>query len=134
LEKLSLSEIENLFKLKKLREEKRFFIIKTTITILVYIGLSSWLNAVRTTAPIWFVWVLAIIQILFYFLIFLISYNRLKECGYKKLSYIIILLAILGRFENWEIIFIPILVILMFSLTFFNNTLSLKEQEFYNKK
>lgn len=134
MEKLSLSEIENLFKLKKLREEKRFFIIKTTITILVYIGLSSWLNAVRTTAPIWFVWVLAIIQILFYFLIFLISYNRLKECGYKKLSYIIILLAILGRFENWEIIFIPILVILMFSLTFFNNTLSLKEQEFYNKK
>ena|ERR1035437_10191633 len=92
----TLAELKDQFKRDKIRAEKGFFIVKTVITILIYIGLSSWLDSIRTTAPVWFVWILAITHIIFYFLIFLISYSRLKVCGYKKLSWIVLVLFILG--------------------------------------
>lgn len=130
---LTLAETKDQFKRDKIRAEKGFFIVKMVITILIYIGLSTWLNSIRITGPNWFVLVLAITQIIFYFLIFLISYTRLKVCGYKKLSWLVLVLTILGRFENWEIVFIPLLVIIMLIFTFFTYNLSLKEQEFFKQ-
>jgi uncharacterized membrane protein YhaH (DUF805 family) len=127
---LSLSDIKTEFKQAQLRKEKGSFIIKTIVTVLIYYGLSEWLNTIRATALNWFVWVLAITQILFYFLI---SYRRFKELGYNKLSWIIVILAFVGRVENWEIIVIPLLVVVMFIFTFMNKNLSLKEQEFYKQ-
>jgi hypothetical protein len=132
MEGSSLSDIKNKFKQGQLRKEKGVFIIKTIVTVLIYYGLGQWLDAIRSTSS-WFVWVLAIAQILFYFSIFLISYRRLKECGYNKLSWIIIVLAFVGRVYTWDIIVILFLVVTMFIFTFINNTLSLKEQEFFKE-
>ena len=132
MDNLPLSDIKNQFKQAQLRKEKSFFIFKTVITILIYIGLSKWHSTGRTT-PGLLAWILAISQILCYFLIFEISYKRFKELGYKKIAWMIIILAFVGRVEDWEIIVIPSLVIVMLIFTFINNTLSLKQKEFYKQ-
>ncbi len=128
---LTLSGIKSQFKSAKLRQEKFTFIFKTVISVLIYYYLGQWLNAVRSVYPYWIVSILNIIHILFYFLIFIISYYRLKNCGYKKLSWVIVFLAFVGNIEFWDIMIISILVIGMFIFTFVSKELSLKEREFY---
>ena len=85
------------------------------ITTMGYAGITSWLNAIRASAPYWFVWILIIVQLILYFYIFTASYIRAKICGLNKnFGFIIFLaLAILGRVNDWEIIVIPLTVIIM---------------------
>ena len=53
-----------------------------------------------------------------YFSIFVISYQRAQLIGIKRFGIIpFIILAILGRVENWEIFIIPLLLITMFLLS-----------------
>lgn len=85
-----------------------------------YTGITFWLNAIRATAPLWFVWVLIIVQFALYFSIFISSYRRAIVCGLNKNISLIIFtaLAVLGRVNDWEILVIPlaIIVILIFSM------------------
>jgi len=83
--------------------------------VIGYIGITFWLNAIRATAPLWFVWVLIIVQFALYFSIFISSYRRAIGCGLNKnISLIIfIALAILGRVNDWEILVIPLTIIIM---------------------
>lgn len=97
-----------------LEDQNRNFIISIIATLIGYVGITFWLNAIRADATRWFVWVLIIIQLLLYFNIFFTGYKRSKECGLKYFGFILFLvLAILGRVENWELIIIPALIIIM---------------------
>ena len=87
-----------------------------------------WLNSIRATASLWFIWVLIIIQFALYFSIFLTSYNRSKVLGLNKNVALIlfIILAVLGRVNNWELIVIPLLVIVMLMFSARNKKVSQK--------
>ena len=91
------------------------FVVNSLLILVGYIGITFWLNSIRATAAMWFVWVLIAIQLLLYFLIFSYSYMRFKETGYAKLGIIpFIILAVLGRVENWEILIIPLTLVVTF--------------------
>ena len=98
-----------------LKMERNVFIFYILASALSYAGITFWLNAIRATAPLWFVWVLIIIQFALYFSIFIISYRRATVCGLNKNLGIIIFttLAILGRVNNWELLIIPLTIVVM---------------------
>ncbi len=107
-----------------LRMKKTEFIVNMLFVLISYIGITLWLNAIRAVANLWFVWVLIIIQFVLYCLIFSTSYQRFKACGYKRFGIIpFIVLAILGRVENWEIVIIPLLVVSMLIISARNKNL-----------
>ena len=115
----------NFIKTEILTQERNVFISKILIILAGYIGLTLWLNAIRTTAPLWFVWVLIIIQFLLYFLIFSVSYGRAKVSGLKRFGLVLfIILAILGRVENWELVIIPSTIIIMLIISAKNKNVS----------
>jgi len=108
-----------------LRIKKTEFIVNMFFVLIGYIGITFWLNSIRATANLWFVWVLIIIQFILYCLIFSTSYMRFKACGYKRFGIIpFIILAILGRVENWELVIIPLLVVSMLIISAKNKNLS----------
>lgn len=98
-----------------LKLERNGFAVRIIITAIGYVGITFWLNAIRATAPLWFVWVLIIVQFALYFSIFITSYRRAITCGLNKNISIIIftVLAILGRVNDWEIAIIPLTIIIM---------------------
>ena len=95
--------------------ERNSFIFRIIATAAGYAGITFWLNSIRATAPIWFVWVLIIIQFALYFSIFIASYRRATICGLNKNLGIVIFatLAILGRVNDWELAIIPLTIIIM---------------------
>jgi hypothetical protein len=98
--------------------DRNGFIFRILITVVAYAGLTFWLNAVRATSSLWFVWVLIVTQFVLYFLIFSISYGRAKAIGFKKFGIIpFIILAGLGRIVGLEVVIIPLLVITMIVLS-----------------
>jgi len=98
-----------------LKIERTSFIFRILASALGYAGITFWLNSIRTTAPLWFVWVLIIIQFALYFLIFIVGYQRATVCGLNKNLGLIIFtaLAVLGRVEDWESLIIPLTVVIM---------------------
>ena len=105
--------MNDFIKTEVLKIKKRLFVVRIFGTLMGYIGITIWLNAIRATAPIWLIWVLIIIQLVLYILIFFISYRRSEKLGLKYAFVIFIILSVLGRVENWELIIIPMLVITM---------------------
>ena len=94
---------------------KRIFIGYLFTVLIGYVGITLLLNAIRANVPIWIVWILIIIQFLLYLLIFHIPYARAVECGFNKTisEIIFIILAILGRINDWELLIIPLITIIM---------------------
>lgn len=87
-------------------------------TLVFYTGVTLLLNNIRTSASLWIVWPLILIQLLLYFWIFVISSIRFKQVGYKRFNRVpFFILAILGRVENWEIVIIPSLIVIMLMLS-----------------
>jgi len=108
------NEKQNEFiKKEKLNIGRASFLADITYPILFYIGITYWLNYVRPTASLWFIWILIIIQFILYFSIFIICYKYFKKCGLNKFFgiMIFIILAFLGRVENWEFFIIPFSII-----------------------
>jgi hypothetical protein len=94
--------------------ERNVFFGKTVANIIAYVLITLWLNSIRATAALWFVWVLIVIQLLLYFLIFSRSYQRAKVCGFKTFAFpLFLILCVLGRVNDWEILVIPAMVIMM---------------------
>lgn len=91
-----------------------------------YLVMTLWLNSIRATAPLWFVWVLIAIQLLLYFSIFVTSLQRSKVFGFNKnLAFVIFsILAVLGRVNDWELLIIPLLVIVMLIFSARNKKIS----------
>lgn len=121
-------EANNFIKAQILKQEKEVFATKLLLNVLVYVGITLWLNAIRTTAQIWFVWVLAIIQLILYFSMFIISYQRSKVFSLnRKISIMIFFIfAMLGRVNDWDLLIIPLLIIIMLILSFKSKNLSSK--------
>ncbi len=98
-----------------LEAENRIFLGHISSLSVGYLLLTLWLNNIRATAHIWFVWVLIIIQLLLYFSIFIECSERSKALGLNKnIAFsIFFILAVLGRINDWEVIIIPLVVVIM---------------------
>ena len=103
-----------------LKIENRLFIGRILSYSIGYLFITLWLNHIRTTSSLWFVWVLIIVQFALYFSIFITGYKRSKVLGVSEsLSLgVFVVLAILGRVNDWELIVIPLTLIgtILFSL------------------
>ena len=115
MENITNNKASDFIKSEVLKIERNSFVFRIIATAVGYAGITFWLNAIRATAPLWFVWVLIIIQFALYFSIFIANYRRAVVCGLNKNLGIIIFtaLAILGRVNDWELIIIPLTVVVM---------------------
>jgi len=120
------NKTKDFIKTEILKAERNLFLGKIISIFIGYVGITLWLNAIRATASLWFVWVLIVIQFLLYFSIFSLSYTRALVIGLnKKLGFIFfVVLAVLGRVNNWELFIIPLLLVVMFIFSAKNNNVS----------
>ena len=115
LKKDTKEETSNFVKKEMEKFKRNWFVFRILSILIGYICITLWLNNIRATASLWFVWTLIIIQFILYFLIFSVSYLRSTECGLNKnFGFILfVVLAFLGRVNDWELLIIPLLVIIM---------------------
>jgi len=59
-----------------LKMENRMFWAKILGSSVGYLLITLWLNSIRATASLWFVWVLIIIQFALYFAIFIFAASQ----------------------------------------------------------
>ena len=120
------NKTKDFIKTEILKAERSLFLGKIISIFIGYVGITLWLNAIRATAWLWFVWVLIVIQFLLYFSIFFLNYTRALVIGLnKKLGFIFfVILAVLGRINNWELFIIPLLLVVMFIFSAKNNNVS----------
>ena len=92
--------------------ENRMFWGRILSVSLGYILVTLLLNSIRAKASLWFVWPLIIVQLVLYLSIFIAGYRRSKTLGLNEnLAFVVfIILAFLGRVNDWEIVVIPVLV------------------------
>ena len=112
-----------------LKLENRMFWGRILGSAIGYLLITLWLNSIRTTASIWFVWVLIIIQFALYFSIFIAGLNRSKVMfGLSNTTALIIfiILAVLGRINDWELAVIPLLIVIMLFFSARNKKVSEK--------
>ena len=109
-----------------LKIENRLFLGKLFGSAIGYALVTLGLNSIRATASLWIVWALIIIQSVLYFSIFIVSYQRSKVFGLSNnLALVIsIVLAVLGRVNDLELVVIPLLVIVMFIFSVGNKRIS----------
>lgn len=110
-----INKANDFIKGEVLKLERNSFIVRIIAIAIGYAGITFWLNAIRATVPLWFVWVLIIVQFVLYFSIFIASYRCAMACGLNKNLGIIIFtaLTILGRVNDWELAIIPLTVVIM---------------------
>lgn len=121
-------DASNFIKNLVLQQERKLFLFKLLSSTILYVIITFWLNSIRASAPIWFVWVLIVIQFTFYFSIFIVSFRYSKVCGLNKnFSFILfIILAVLGRVNDYELLIIPLLVVIMIICAVKNKNISEK--------
>lgn len=95
--------------------ERRGFAFRLLLSGVGYWGITLWLNSIRTTAALWLIWVLIIVQFTFFFSIFIVSYHRATVMGMARgLAFItFIALAVAARVNDWEQLIIPALLVMM---------------------
>ena len=95
-----------------------------------YLLMTLWLNNIRATAAHWLVWVLIIIQFALYFSIFISGYQRSKVLGLNENFALIlfVILAVLGRVNDWQIVVIPLLVVVTLAFSVRNKRISKEVQ------
>jgi len=105
----------NFLKDEVLKVEHRLFFARILGSAIGYALMSLWLNSIRATASLWFVWIIIIIQFALYIWIFANGYQRAKVLGLNKdfALLLFIILAVLGRINDWELLAIPLLVVVM---------------------
>jgi len=109
-----------------LRAEKNLFIFRLLITVISYVGITFWLNAIRQTASITFVWVLIGIQIFLFLTIFVGCSLRLRQC--QRQAWWLWFPLILSRVNNWEVVLIPTTMIVTLILSEMNRNVSQERQ------
>jgi len=122
------SEANNFIRSEVLKQERNLFLSKIFSIVILYTVITLWLNWIRATAPIWFVWILIVIQFTLYFSIFIASYSYSKVLGLNNnFAFILfIILAVLGRVNDWELLIIPLILIVMLICAIKNKKLSEK--------
>ena len=126
MENSSNTKAGKFLKNEVLKIENRLFIGKLLGSAIGYTLVTLWLNSIRATTSLWFVWVLIIILFALYFLIFITSYRRSKVFGLNKnlAFFTSVILAVLGRVNDWEIIVIPATVVVMVVFSLINKKVS----------
>ena len=119
-----------------LKMENRLFLGKLFGSAIGYALITLWLNSIRATASLWIVWVLIAIQFILYFSIFITGYQRSKVFGLNSTLALIIFvaLAVLGRVNDWELVLIPLLVVVMLIFSFTNKKVSERGQAMLPEK
>lgn len=126
--------VNEFIKKKVLRLEKNIFIFKLFLVLVGYVGATLWLNAIRQGATIWFVWVLIALQIFLFISIFVVCSMRAKHCGCRyQWPWLFPFLA-LSRVNNWELVVIPALVLIMLVLSERNQKVSAARQGWLPEK
>lgn len=130
------NKANNFLKNEVLKMENRMFWGRILGSSIGYLVITLWLNSIRATASLWFVWVLIIIQFALYFSIFIAGYQRSKILGLNKnYAFILfIILAVLGRINNWELLVIPLLIVVMLAFSAMNKKVSEKGQTMLPEK
>jgi len=123
-----MSEVSDVIKKEVLRTEKNIFIFKLFLVLAAYVGMTLWLNAIRQIAAIWFVWVLIALQLFLFISIFVACAMRAKQCGYRYVWLILVLVACASRVDNWELMLIPIMAVAMLILSERNQKVSAERQ------
>jgi len=119
-----MSAGNELIKREVLRAEKNAFIFRLFLVLAGYVGTTLWLNAIRQSAALWFVWVLIVPQLLFYLSIFVVCSMRAKQCGYRHAFWLILVPCIASRVNDWELVLIPATVVIMLVLSERNQKIS----------
>lgn len=106
--------------------QRNQFMFVVIATLVGYIGLTLVLNAIRATSPLWLLWGLIIIQFTLYFSFFTTSYRRAVVCGLSRGlgTIIFVALAVLGRVNDWELVVIPLTLIIMLVVSATSKNLS----------
>jgi hypothetical protein len=109
-----------------LKNESKYFIGSILFSSVVYLLVTLLLNSIRATAPIWLVWILIGIQFLYYYFIFASAYRRSIVYGLSSgLALVVfVILAILGRVNDWEILVIPSMLVVMILISLANKRVS----------
>ena len=118
------TKAEEFVRTETVKNERAVF-TGSLITILIAYGVLSFLlNNIRATASLWLVWPLIAIQLVLYFFLFYNSYKRAQALGLSRTSAFIlfVILAILGRVNDWEVVLLPLLVIIMVAVSSIKNT------------
>jgi hypothetical protein len=119
-----------------LKIENRLFWGKIIGYSIGYLVITLWLNSIRAFWSLWLVWPLIIIQFALYFSIFIASYQRSIVFGLNKnFAFILFfILAVLGRINDWELLVIPVLVIVMLAFSATNKKISKEKQIMFEQK
>lgn len=120
--------VNDFIKREVLRAEKNFFIVRLFVVIAGYVGITLWLNAIRQSAALWFVWFLIVLQLFFWASIFVACIMRCRQCGYRYSFWLFSLFAIASRVDNWEIVLIPAIAVIMIVLSERNQRVSSERQ------
>ncbi len=123
-----MSRVYELIKREILRTEKSIFIVIFFLVLAGYVGTTLWLNAIRQSAAIWLVWVLIALQLFLYFSIFVCCIMRAKQCGYRHAFWLICVIAAASRVNDWELVLIPVMAIIMLVLSECNQNVSAERQ------
>lgn len=75
-----MSRANELITKEIVRGEKNVFIFRLLSTVISYVGITFWLNAIRQMASITFVWILIGIQIFLFLSTFVVCSLRLRQC------------------------------------------------------
>lgn len=109
-----------------IENERNVFSMKLIFRSLGYLLITMLLNYIRKDYSLWIVWPLIIIQFSLYFSIFILCFSRVKVIGLNKYIafFLLIVLTFIGRIENFEIIVIPLMMIIMLIVSYRNKRLS----------
>ena len=94
-----------------LRAEKNLFILRMFLTVVAYVAITFWLNAVRQTVAAWLLWALIAVQFFLFLTIFVVSSVRLRQC--RLASWWLYIPLALSRINDWEILAIPATITIM---------------------
>jgi len=119
-----------------LKIENRLFWGRILSLSIGYTITTPWLNSIRDSASLWLVWPLIIIQFALYFSIFISCYQRSLIFGlnYTFAFILFLFLCVLGRNNNWDLLVIPSLVIVMLTFSTTNKTTHKERQQLLNHK
>lgn len=103
------------------------FVLRLILTIGAYAGVTFWLNAIRQTSAIWFVWVLIAVQLVLFLSIFVVCSMRARVCAFRH-TWLLFIPLVLSRVNDWEVVVIPVMAVAMCVLSARSRNVSIEYQ------
>ena len=106
-----------------LRMERRFFVVRFLGALGAYTVVTIWLNAIRQTVSTGILWGLILLQSVLFISVFVVSFGRLRQCG-RKHQWLLFIPLVLSRINDWEVVVLPVLALIMLFLSARNTTVA----------